>query len=272
MQPADFGLQERKKLIHSVSANGRFALKTVPNPWTGIFSSGTGNETDGIIRFSASAEPTASGNFGPGVSLKILRDGVSSANFLAMFSLTGQPSFNFFENTLSNHPPAFDPSKAPPDQGSVFKAFNKVSAFPTMLGVSSMAQYDAYGAKPAAVNFPFRVDLVPRPEVKTLFPSSAPSPFNSDFYLPQLTSLKPGTVVYDVVGIVEPTFPEKNEKSLPIGTITLTSPIVTSDFSDKHLFFAHSLMEDDLKLKPSWSAVTSQIFKWERTNFPPVRS
>lgn len=47
------------------------------------------------------------------MGLKFLRDGVDSANLVAMFSVDGQPSWNFFENdwtTIIPTPsPAFDP-------------------------------------------------------------------------------------------------------------------------------------------------------------------
>ena len=41
----------------------------------------------------------------PGMGLKFLRDGMDSANLLAMFAVEGQESWNFFKNDFSNHIP-----------------------------------------------------------------------------------------------------------------------------------------------------------------------
>ena len=39
------------------------------------------------------------------MGLKFLRDGVDSANLVAMYSVDGQESWNFFKNDFSNHIP-----------------------------------------------------------------------------------------------------------------------------------------------------------------------
>lgn len=41
----------------------------------------------------------------PGIGLKFLRDGIDSANLVAMYSVAGQDSWNFFANDFSNHIP-----------------------------------------------------------------------------------------------------------------------------------------------------------------------
>ena len=40
------------------------------------------------------------------MGLKFLRDGMDSASLVAMYSVDGQPSWNFFLNDFSNHIPA----------------------------------------------------------------------------------------------------------------------------------------------------------------------
>jgi hypothetical protein len=37
------------------------------------------------------------------MGLKFLRDGVDSANLVAMYSVDGQDTFNFFANDFKNH-------------------------------------------------------------------------------------------------------------------------------------------------------------------------
>ena len=44
------------------------------------------------------------------MGIKCLRDGVDSANFVAMFSVDGQESWDFFANDFSNHIPAAGPA------------------------------------------------------------------------------------------------------------------------------------------------------------------
>ena len=44
-------------------------------------------------------------NTAPGMGLKFLRDGMDSANLVAMYSVDGQESWNFFKNDFSNHIP-----------------------------------------------------------------------------------------------------------------------------------------------------------------------
>jgi len=41
----------------------------------------------------------------PGMGIKLLRDGMDSANFVCMFSVDGQDDLNFFANDFSNHIP-----------------------------------------------------------------------------------------------------------------------------------------------------------------------
>ena len=43
----------------------------------------------------------------PGLSLKLLRDGIYSANLVALYSVNGTPGdWNFFKKDFSNHIPA----------------------------------------------------------------------------------------------------------------------------------------------------------------------
>lgn len=65
------------------------------------------------MRMSAAKKPDLSKtapegaleNFTPGFGLKFLRDGLPSANFVAMFGVNGIPSWNFFNKDFSNHIP-----------------------------------------------------------------------------------------------------------------------------------------------------------------------
>ena len=72
------------------------------HPYTGMFK---GSDA-GYIRMSI-AKPIVplTNNLAPGIGVKLLRDGKDSANFVAMYSVDGQDSLNFFANDFKNHIP-----------------------------------------------------------------------------------------------------------------------------------------------------------------------
>ena len=72
------------------------------HPYTGIFQ----GASQGIARLSLAQEPSPPAlTTAPGMGLKFLRDGVDSANLVAMFDVAGQESWNFFENIFTAHIP-----------------------------------------------------------------------------------------------------------------------------------------------------------------------
>merc|ERR1711887_164922 len=91
----------RKKYIHTVGVVGKVEWRSVgDHPYTGIFQ----GASQGIIRLSLAREPSpTSNNTTPGLGLKFLRDGADSANLVAMYSVDGQESWNFFKNDFTNH-------------------------------------------------------------------------------------------------------------------------------------------------------------------------
>ena len=70
------------------------------HPYTGIFR----GANHGIMRLSYIARPNPLKPVGfnprPSMALKFLRDGMDAANLVAMFSLNGQQSWNFFRPVL----------------------------------------------------------------------------------------------------------------------------------------------------------------------------
>ena len=77
----------RAKYIHTVGSVGKVKLvSTGDHPYTGIF---TGAD-HGFARLSFAAQPDAKKlNTTPGMGLKFLRDGIDSANLVAMFGVDG---------------------------------------------------------------------------------------------------------------------------------------------------------------------------------------
>ena len=97
----------RYKYIHTVGTVGRVEWRDRGgHPYTGIFA----GASSGFVRLSLANEPSppAPGT-APGMGLKFLRDGRDSANLVAMYSVDGQDSWNFFKNDFTTHIPTPGP-------------------------------------------------------------------------------------------------------------------------------------------------------------------
>ena len=94
----------RNKTIHAVGDVAKIKWTSLgAHPYTGVFK----GADSGYVRMSVAAPVGLPGlpNMIPGMGVKLLRDGVESANFVAMYSVDGQKSYNFFDNNFSNHIP-----------------------------------------------------------------------------------------------------------------------------------------------------------------------
>lgn len=86
----------RLKKTHSVGVTSKIELVPHPDtPYTGMFR----GAKEGVMRISETTETVPQeAKTAPGAGFKFPRDGMYSANIVAMFSLDGQDSFNFFKN------------------------------------------------------------------------------------------------------------------------------------------------------------------------------
>jgi len=232
----------RKKLIHTqgVIAKGKWVLSG-DKKYTGIFN-GCENL---LIRSSLAKQPDltkkkadqALGNFVPGISLKCLRSGVSSANLMAMFNVTGQKSWNFFFNDFTHDFPApnYD------DMDFALKAlagrFSTLTPLTGTLGLKPLAEYDENGAKAEQPIYPFHLDFKPNPDLRSRFSNDF-----TQYFVDQLKTIDNGTVLYDIYAVESPGCP-----STKIGHLELTTPFTTSKFADETLFFQHNWREGDLE-------------------------
>jgi len=224
---------KRKKTIHSVGVIGGIKFESAGNhPYQGLFE----GAEHGMIRLSSAKLP-GSGGVAPGMGIKFLRDGRRSANFVAMFSLDGQPcsDTDFFQHEWSNHIPMTD------DFGLKIIAakFWQVSNCPIQIGLSDMAS-DADGVAPARGSFPFQLNF--KPAV-----SSECDCQDYDQCLSNLASMSAGTKLFDVEALASP-----HAAPLTIGTITLTSHLERSQWGDEQFFIQHQNMEDDFAIHPEW--------------------
>jgi len=161
---------DRHKLIHSVGtiAKAKWTIlnANVSAKYTGIIGNGCENL---LVRLSVAKEPNvkkttaeeALNNFIPGMSLKCLRNGKPSANLQAMFSVGGQPSWNFFENNFSNLIP-FPDLETVNESGKLLAGkFTTVSPFVGNVGLKDLAAVDEKGVEVMAANYPFQLIFKP---------------------------------------------------------------------------------------------------------------
>ena len=65
-----------------------------------------------------------------------------------------------------------------------------------------------------------------------------------------------GTILYKVLALDKPV--ELGGTESQIAELVLTSSATTSKWGDRHLFFRHQTMEDDISLHPEWSQYLEQ--------------
>lgn len=215
----------RSKLIHTQGAVATVKLTNKGgHPFTGIFQ----GANHGVVRLSAAAEPNPKvKNLAPGMGLKFLRDGMDSASLVAMYSVDGQPSWNFFKNDFNNHIPAITSASLLP----VAQKFSSVTSYIQTVGLSDFAQHTETGAKVAAPVFPFQLRFHPTGKIEF------PDDYSGTYYLDQLSTIPSGSTLYQVYGMDAPA--ELGGKEHYIGDLITTSAMTSSNWGDAHLFYRH---------------------------------
>ena len=200
------------------------------------------DKLQGFARFSLSAQPdpTALKTI-PSMGLKFLRDGVDSANLVALHAFQGQESWNFFKND-------FTTIVGPGDFGDVNFVllgikFAESTKYVTQCGLSDFAAFGEDGQKASTNSFPFMLRFRPTGEIS--FPDEYVNDFPHD-----LCSVPNGSTLYNVFALDNPE--DIGGTETHIADVVLTSNIVTSNWADKHLFFRHQDMADDVALRPEW--------------------
>lgn len=245
---------DRSKLIHSVGSHAvvSFQVNSLSkSKYTGIFATGAHN---GIVRLSPAAEPEPDKvgcdpqcGFTPGMGLKLFRSGVRSANMFEMFMLEGQESFNFFENTLTNHPILHCEDRVG-SLGLLYNKFATASNYPTTIGLSDFAFYDENGQVYNTPKFPYELLMQPNDNLTKQFPTSGKG-WTDERFAEQMASIPSGTVIYTVLAIETP-----NAAPQEIGFLQTLTNFTTSNWGDRNMFLQHTRMEEDLVLRPSWKS------------------
>ncbi len=209
----------RKKGIHTYGSTAAFEFVPDPgSPFTGLYQ----GAKYGYLRLSLAAKPDGVSTI-PGIGVKFLVDGAPSLNFVAMYSLDGQKTYNFFAHGFSTFIDA--PSSGP--LKILAKAFGTATADPTKVDSAYLANIRADGTSVALPVAPERLLLVP--ESGSLAFSDAPHEVRDDLF-----SIPSGSTLYRVYGIKA----GASDKVF-IGSIVTTSRFVSSKFGDEKLFFRH---------------------------------
>jgi len=254
-----FGLIRREKLIHGVGAIGQIKWRSVGNhPYTGIFK----GSNYAFARFSWAKAPQlgSAHPYLPGVAFKFLRDGQKSANFMAMTSLLGVDTPNFFANDITNHLPDLSPQS----DLIILKlkdAFAKASKWPMMVGISDLAAYDEAGKQVASPKYPYRLIFHAPASVRQILQTTADQPDFPSFFAPKLN--KPIDALYSVWAEAFPNDPSP----IKIAEIDLLGAVTPSRFSDATLFFQHQRMEEDFSVHSEWVDPSVELLAKQRS-FP----
>lgn len=210
----------RPKLFHPFGAVAQVEIEPVQQPTvyrgTTFDQAAQGllaQRTPGVVRLSL-ATPENIG-FNPGLALKLLQDGQPSRNLVAIHSLAGEPTHNFFSPTLSTTiaPPTSIPARA--------------IAWLTSLVANPFVRKVAPEVMTLSGTAPARLDFVPTTDVATLAPGKAD--FRSE-----LSAIPVGTPLYDVYAV------DGNGAKLLVAHVKTKSGFVASQFSDQKLFFQHN--------------------------------
>ena len=224
----------RIKLVHSLGVvakakfepNGRFQ-------YTGLFEKADSM----LIRLSLATDPGKGKNaIVPGASFKLFRDAAESANFVAMWGLNAQESYNFFANDFSNHVSI----KGAP--GILVNKFGTASTWASHIGISNLANKGQDGKLVESPKTPFQLIFRPMPGVATSETNEGIDVFDQI-----IASIPSGKQLYSVWAAETP-----GNQFFQIGVITTKSEFVRSVYGDQTLFFKHQRFEEDLEANKGW--------------------
>jgi hypothetical protein len=235
---SDFAPKGWKKYLHRRGSIAK--VKIVPRrpQYSGVFA----GADCALLRLSLTYRPGGSRAVAPGLALKVLRDGVPSANVSALVSLDGQEKdYNFFRNPMSN----IVPTGSSFGQKMVHRVFRKVSRYPEELVLEDMAAVDARGRSASNAVAPRQLFFVPTASVTF---SADAHDVREDF-----AAIPAGTVVYELHALparfkdfdyseyTDEKVQEFLRESEHVADIVTTSEFVASEFGDDGIFFRHQL-------------------------------
>ena len=180
----------------------------------------------------------------PGMGVKFLRDGVDSANFVAMFGVDGQETLNFFANDWSNHIPDVKSASLIPLE----LRFKTATEWIQTVGLSDMAAFAQDGSAEASPVFPWKLRFEPTGEW------NMPDTTYDQTFEEYLATIPSGSKLFSIYAMDVPE--ELGGTEALIGSFVTDSQLVTSYWGDEHMYFRHQRMDDDLAILPDWKPYT----------------
>ena len=230
----------RTKYIHSVGVVGKCSfVSNGSHPFTGIFE----GADYGLCRLSSAAQPSASQPLAPGLSVKFLKDGIESADTVALWSVNGTPGdWNFFLKDVFNHivAPTGLALEALADKFATYTDQSQEVGS----SVFSRSGQDGKTVSPNGGVFPWKLRFHPHVSVQNLIPNELQG---TDYmaYVHQLeTSVPADATIYDVYAYDKP--PPLGGVETMIGSLKLNGSLTTSKWGDQNLFFKHQNIAEDL--------------------------
>jgi len=226
----------RVKAIHGIAGICPFVVNIQDSPYSGILKTG---EAHGIIRMGSGNDFTEGKGMLPGSSVKFVRTGRTSANFVMINSFDPMPNgnHNFFSVPISNQlsETIYNPA--------VIK-FCQATDCPEKLGISDLCKYDQDGNEADPLVFPYRLWLEP---ADVSFPEEQPA--DGEAFVRLFDDIDVGTALYTLKANANP----EDEEGLVLGQFITTDKCVSSHFGDTRLYFRHQRIAEDKELRPEWA-------------------
>ena len=232
----------RPKFIHARGSVAMVDLETDErSPYTGLLGAPDAGGCTGLIRMSMVQKPSGKKSHIPAFGLKLLIDGESSADLLAMNHTIGQGrDFDMFSNAMTN-----DLTETHGEirrmQRLMARLFSRVSDEPRRLTVNHLVDHRRDGSVVTDPVAPDRLIFTPTSEAKKIFKGKAGVDFRR-----VLAGVEPGVALYSVQGVVGP----PDDRSVgPVGVLRTTTRFVSSPGGDR-LFFRH--VQDEATSPGMW--------------------
>ena len=196
--------------------------------------------------------------FLPGMGIKWYRDGIQSANLVAMPGFVATETPNFFENNFNNH---IKPTNDDLSLKVLAHLFANGSPWATSIGLKDWAEFDKSGKK-SSPNMPFQIVYEPQVKIDATIP---PSKSFDDSIVETLT--KKGELLWKVLAVEGPDDCANKKPAVHIGNIYSEGAAIKSVFADKNVMFSHNDMALDIDMNPSWGEKLASFLKPELNIF-----
>ena len=227
----------RVKAIHGVGGICPFVVNIAESPYTGLLKTG---ELHGFMRMASGNDFTSLLQPGmtPGASVKFLRTGRLSGNFVAINSASPieNGNHNFFAVPLTTHTPQIN--------NPVAMKFCQASWCPEKIGVSDLCKYDQDGNEAEKLVFPFHLSME---AADVNFPEEKPADLLA--FVKLFDDISVGTALYTLKGHQTP----EDVDGHVLGQFVTTGKCTSSLFGDTRLFFQHRRIEEDKEQAPEWA-------------------